>query len=838
LSLALFAAVLYLLHRELAQHSWHDVLRHLRSLSPGSLTAAAAFALASYAALAMVEALALRHVGQSVPLRISAVTSFVSYAVGHNIGLAALSGGAIRLRLYGSRGLPATDITVVSAFCGVTTLLGLLTLTAYALLVEPQEASLVLHLGRTFTTVLGIGCATLIACYMAGSLLKRRPFGWRQWRVGWPRPAIAAGQVTASVVDLACAAAAMYALMPETTGVSYATFLAIFVLSVFAAAVTGIPGGLGVIEYVVVLALPAVPTEQLLGRLLAYRIIYYLVPLVLSATLLAAHEFYRQRHHLSRATNAAGTWLTSAAPPALGSLTFVGGGVLLLSGATPAVASRIAGLERWLPLPLLEASHLVASLAGLGLLVLSRSLFRRVREAWLLAVIAALLGAATTLLKGFDYEEALVLAGIAGLLWIGRDAFHRKGRVLEQRFTPQWVLGLAVVVIGITWVGFLAHRHVEYTSELWWTFAFDAHAPRMLRASLVVSVLAVAFVLLNLLSPGHPPPEATLETSEPRILNALAHSRSSSAALALLGDKRFLLHATADAFVMYQLSGRSWISMGDPVGPPDIQAELAWNFREQCDRHGAWSVFYEVSAESMPTYVDMGLALLKLGEQARVPLADFGLLGASRADLRQAHRRGLRDGAQFAVIEHVDAVTLTELRTVSNAWLAEKAVAEKGFSVGRFDDQYLRRFPVAVVRNEERRIVAFANVWPTATREEMSIDLMRFHPSAPRGVMDFLFIELMVWARGQGYQWFNLGMAPLAGLEQRPLAPTWHRLAALLYRYGENFYNFEGLRRYKQKFDPVWDPRYMAAPGGLALPRVLVDVTTLIAGGVREVLRK
>jgi phosphatidylglycerol lysyltransferase len=534
----------------------------------------------------------------------------------------------------------------------------------------------------------------------------------------------------------------------------------------------------------------------------------------------------------------AGPWLTGAAPPALGSLVFVGGGVLLLSGATPTLASRIAGLERWLPLPLLEVSHLVASIAGLGLLVLSRSLFRRVREAWLLAVAVALLGAAATLLKGFDYEEALILAGIAGLLWLGRDAFDRKGRVLEQRFTPQWVLGLAIVVIGITWVGFLAHRHVEYTNELWWTFAFDAHAPRMLRASLIVSVLAVAFVLLNLLSPGHPPPEATLETDEPRIVNALQHSRSSSAALALLGDKRFLLHESADAFVMYQVSGRSWIAMGDPVGPPDLQAELAWDFREECDRHGAWSVFYEVSAESMPTYVDMGLALLKLGEQARVPLADFGLLGAARAELRQAHRRGLRDGTQFGVIERLDESTFAELHEISNAWLAAKAVAEKGFSVGRFDERYLRRFPIAVVRNEERRIVAFANLWPTATRDELSIDLMRFHPSAPRGVMDFLFIELMLWARTQGYHWFNLGMAPLAGLEQRPLAPTWHRLASLLYRYGENFYNFEGLRRYKQKFDPVWEPRYLAAPGGLALPRVLVDVTTLIAGGMREVLRK
>jgi phosphatidylglycerol lysyltransferase len=838
LSLLLFAGVLYLLHRELEQHSWHDVLRHLRELTPGALLAAFGFTVASYTALSMVEALGLRHVGQAVPLRISSLTSFISYAVGHNIGLAALSGGAIRLRLYGSRGIGAADIAIVSAFCGLTTALGLVALTAYALLAEPREAAVVLHIGARLATAAGVACALLIAAYIVGAFLRRTPFGWRQWQIGWPRPPIAVGQVTASVVDLACSAAALYVLLPDTAAVSYAAFLAVFVLSVFAASVTGIPGGLGVIEYVIVLALPDVPTEQLLGRLLAFRIVYYLVPLVLSATLLAAHEFYRHRQHLERAANAAGTWLAGAAPPALGSLVFVGGGVLLLSGATPAIHSRIAGLEHWLPLALLEASHLLASIAGLGLLILSRSLFRRVREAWLLAMLVTLLGAVATLLKGFDYEEALILVGIAILLWLGRDAFDRKGRVLEQRLTPQWVLGLAIVVIGITWVGLLAHRHVEYRNDLWWTFAFDAHAPRMLRASLVVAVLAVGFVLLNLLAPGQPPAEQTLATSEPRVLQALEHATSSSAALALLGDKRFLFHESGDAFVMYQVSGRSWISMGDPVGPRDLAADLAWQFRERCDRYGAWSVFYEVSAASIHTYVDMGLALLKLGEEARVPLPDFGLAGAARADLRQAQRRAQRDGASFAVIEHADAALLQELRVISDAWLAEKTAAEKGFSVGRFDEQYLSRFPIAIVRNQERRIVAFSNLWSTPNREEVSVDLMRFGPGAPRGVMDFLFIEMMLWARDQGYHWFNLGMAPLAGLEQRPLAPTWHRLARLLYRYGENFYNFEGLRRYKEKFDPVWEPHYLAAPGGLALPRVLVDVTTLIAGGMREVIRK
>jgi phosphatidylglycerol lysyltransferase len=134
--------------------------------------------------------------------------------------------------------------------------------------------------------------------------------------------------------------------------------------------------------------------------------------------------------------------------------------------------------------------------------------------------------------------------------------------------------------------------------------------------------------------------------------------------------------------------------------------------------------------------------------------------------------------------------------------------------------------------------VAFANLWPTITREELSVDLMRYSQLAPKGVMDYLFVEVMLWGKAQGYQWFNLGMAPLSGLEQHPLAPIWHRVGNLVFDVGGHFYNFEGLRRYKEKFLPVWEPRYLAAPGGLALPRVLLDVTSLIAGGLREIVSK
>jgi phosphatidylglycerol lysyltransferase len=180
---------------------------------------------------------------------------------------------------------------------------------------------------------------------------------------------------------------------------------------------------------------------------------------------------------------------------------------------------------------------------------------------------------------------------------------------------------------------------------------------------------------------------------------------------------------------------------------------------------------------------------------------------------------------------------LPDLQKISDSWLKEKNSREKGFSLGFFNNDYLMNFPVAVVR-VQNEIVAFANLWTGAERHELSIDLMRYNRQAPDGIMEFLFINLMLWGQEQGYQFFSLGMAPLSGLENRPFAPLWNRIGAIIFRQGDHFYNFEGLRHYKEKFAPIWEPRYLACPGGLALPRILTNTTTLISGGIKGVLGK
>jgi phosphatidylglycerol lysyltransferase len=227
----------------------------------------------------------------------------------------------------------------------------------------------------------------------------------------------------------------------------------------------------------------------------------------------------------------------------------------------------------------------------------------------------------------------------------------------------------------------------------------------------------------------------------------------------------------------------------------------------------------------------MGLVLLKLGEEAVVRLDSFSLKDEARRKLRRSREAALRAGARFEVVPAAEVpALLPALEAVSNDWLARRGRAETGFSSGRFDPAYLVRFPHAVVR-VGGRIVAFATLLQAAEGTEVTVDLVRWSRAAPPRVMEFLFVELMLWARDHGWRDFNLGMAPLSGLQAHALGPRWHRMGARVFRHGEHFNDLQGLRRYKERFGAEWRLRYLAMVPGPPLPRVLDCVAALISGG-------
>ena len=289
---------------------------------------------------------------------------------------------------------------------------------------------------------------------------------------------------------------------------------------------------------------------------------------------------------------------------------------------------------------------------------------------------------------------------------------------------------------------------------------------------MIATALIGALQLVRFAAPQHPSdaPDSEADRAGGGGHGHRGARRPPSAALALLGDKRFLFSDSGRSFVMYGVQGRSWVAMGAPIGLAAERLELLWRFRERCDLWGGRTVFYEIGPEVMPDLVELGLTFYKLGEQAscRWP----GSTSTDRPGQGCARPCGGRSAtapsSAWCRAEGVPAL-MPELRAVSDAWLASKSAREKGFSLGRFDPGYLARFPVAIVRKGPE-LVAFANLWPTADRRELSIDLMRFRDGALRDVMDYLFVQLLLWGKGQGYGRFDLGMAPLSGLQERQLA--------------------------------------------------------------------
>ena len=837
LGLALFGLALFWLHHLLGQYRWQDVFARVQALSGVKILRASLFTVAGYGSLTLYDALAVRFAGARVPYPRIALISFMGYAIGHNVGMNTLSGGAIRYRAYSALGLGAKQITTIIAFGSVTFLLGAGLLLGLSLLTQAGMSSSVLHVHAWLAILAGGFLLAAVAAYLWLACTRHEPLRFRRFEIPVPKPRVAFAQLGVACADLLCAASVLYVLLPTHLAISFGAFAGIYLIAIAAGVISNVPGGIGVFEAVLMLLLQSVPEVRLLGALVAYRAIYYFAPFVLALALLGAHEVWVHRGPAVRLVRLMRAFLTAVTPQAIAIATFLAGAVLLFSGATPGLGNRLDMLRDFVPLPILELSHLLGSAVGVGLLVIAHGLYRRLDAAWWLTIWLLCAGILLSLLKGFDYEEATILALVVVVLVSARGRFQRRASLIEQHYSGPWIIALCLVLLMAAWLVIFAYRHVPYDNQLWWEFAFQASAPRSLRASLLAAVIAAAYGLWRLLRPAPPPKSMPGAADMERVAELITQGDDTVANLALLGDKNFMFNSERTAFIMYQVSGNSWVAMGDPVGPPEAIESLAWEFLESCDVMAVSPVFYQVKPENLPLYIDLGLTLSKLGEEARVPLDGFSLEGPARADLRQACSRANRDGASFEVISRADlAAHLPELRAVSDAWLAEKKTAEKRFSLGFFDERYLSYFDCGVVRRGGA-IVAFVNLLRGGANE-LSVDLMRYGADAPKGVIDYLLTECMLWGRANGFHWFNLGMAPLSGLEEHALAPTWHKLGRVVQRYGEMFYPFEGLRKYKEKFLPVWRPRYLAAPDGLAMAGALLDVTALISGGVGRVLRK
>ncbi|EGD59672.1 hypothetical protein Y88_2456 [Novosphingobium nitrogenifigens DSM 19370] len=818
LVVALVAAVGTIAWRSLSHlaHEFRpaDALAALAAIPRRHVVGAVLLTIASYILLTFYDMLAQRIVGVRAPLGLTMRASFTSYALSHTLGFGAITGGSARLRIYGTAGIPPAKVARIVVIAGVSFWVGVAIAsgTAMAFLGAPLDLGIMtIQPGPAHVVgalVLGVVLTfTGVAAFRPALLKPLEPV------LGTLRGQTVLELAVVSTVDLACSSLALYLLLPHAEW-HFARFMLAYAMGISLGLVTHIPGGLGVFEAVILATVPDAGAAAI-AALIAYRVIYYLIPFSLALILNGAIEAVGLAPLLRRLITPVRNVVLEISPALFGAMSFAGGLVLLLSGALPAEHARMHDLILLLPLPFIETSHLAASLVGTGLLLVAPALTQRLVSGMRTARALFLLGALFSIAKGLDYEEAGVMLVMAGLLQLAAPAFYRGRTGAFSTHNLRWLIAAAVAVVVTCVSGAMFYNTDRFRSDLWWHFALYGDGPRYLRASFGAGVLMTAFALREWII--QPRAQGGVTTLSPEtIRRAMAQCPRSDAALALTGDKRFLVSEAGDCFLMFRPLGRTWVVMGDPVGPRERWSALVWELRRLSHLCNARLCFYQASEEMLPLMVELGLAVMKYGEEAIVDPATFTLTGPRMKGLRNSRARALREGLSLTLVPPSDVPRwLPRLKPVSDEWLRTQHALEKGFSLGHFEARYLTHFELAVVMRDNEP-VAFANIWASGDGQEMSVDLMRQGSAAPPGTMDYLFTELIGLARERGYRRFNLGLAPLSGVPGGRLAPFWAHLARAVYQIGGAVYNFAGLKFYKAKFDPAWESRYIACPQGPA----------------------
>ena len=831
--LVLFYVALWVLRREIHASHFIDVIQYIKQMPTEQFLLVFLASMGSYFALTFYDALGLWHIKKSFDYPKVALTSFISYSFTHNIGAAVITGGGIRYRFYSALGLTAGETANVLVICGSTYWVGFLTMGSIFFFLQPPELPDSSYFPFHSVLPLGFFCGFIISIYLLTAVFFKKNLQLFRWKFPMPSLNIALGQMAAGCFDWVCSGGALYLLLPKSS-LSFASFLAIYLLAQIVGFLSQVPGGLGILEAVMLILLePIIPRSEVFGALLAFRLIYYLIPFVLGLISFATYEIIRNKEGFKRALQILNRWAPDFLPHVYGVLVFASGAMLLFSNASPEVNRKMIWLNEFLPLSFLEGAHFLTSLIGAWLLVSGRSLQQRLESAYYFVLILLGLGILGCFFKGFAYQEALLLLGLFIALLFSRGYFPRKGSIFQQRYSPLWVTVILFVWLGSIWMGVNSYRYEDYSNDLWTTFDIVEDAARFLRSSFGATAVLVSFSIISLISPTQPETEFPKSDELDQAQETLRHfNKRSSACVALLGDKALLFNKKRDAFLTYAIEGKSWIVLGDPVGHEKDREDLVLRFRDICRKKNALPVFYQVDQNHFQFYLNLGLTVLKISEEARVNLAAFQFENLS-ADLKNTyHRFKEKEDYQFDVIpfEGVPA-HLKELRVISESWLSFHKTREKGFSTGFFQAHYLKRCPVAVVR-KEGKIVAFANLLQSHAKAETSVDLLRSVSEEHKSLDDYLILEIMLMAKNRESHWFNLGTAGILDMEESPLAPFEQSMKEILSPYVRVSHLTE-IRKEKDRFKPEWSPKYLAYSANLSLEVAFNNIASLISRGNR-----
>ncbi len=635
LGLLLLVGAVFVVQREFRHLSFGQVREGLSAIPPRALLTSAGFTLLSYFILSFYDRMATIHAGHKLPFRRTFFASFCSYVLSHNLGFSALSGAAVRFRLYGNWGLKPAEIAQIIAFCSLTFVLGACALIGGVLIIEPGSIPI---LGRAvyplLLRLLGIiAWGIVIAYVLLSKRLKQINLG--PLHIELPGPRMAIGQVLVASLDVSATAAIAYSLLPSTPGLGYPAFLAIYIASYTTGLVASVPGGLGVFDGAMLLGLSAwLPAPRILGMIFVFRIFYYIVPLFLAGILFSGHELLLRSDVLLAPLRARAGPARVPRPSlvvrqseadfsvtvAVGAVSLCGAMLLGLGVLDPAsdldaiippapgLFEGPSGFAAWLTG---LAGDYVPSLIGAALMGLAIGLSNRVTLAWGTTIILLCLAAVLTALRGNVPLVPGILVLSALLIAPFRSSYYRHARILSEPLAPGTALPLLLLVGCVLILGRLEPNLRFMDANSWWSVVFSEGATNRTRASLACAVLIMLVALWRLISPGR---IATLpwpgEGQERYIASAerpdggLRDEPGLKPAAVVFSETG----RAAIAFTRVDLPhGGLLVALGDPVGTPAEQVSAIWRLRDLALQEGRDPVFWQVGPALLHLYDDLGL---------------------------------------------------------------------------------------------------------------------------------------------------------------------------------------------------------------------------------------
>ena len=609
------------------------------------------------------------------------------------------------------------------------------------------------------------------------------------------------------------------------------------------------PQGIGVVEGVMALVFTSlhVPGTQATVIALAFRGLSFWLPFSLGFFLIERLQIFRGEQR-SRARS----WTVRAAALMTGLI----GTVNVISAATPPVADRLWLVERLSPLEVQVASRLAAALSGFALLLLAGNLWRRARTSWLMTLAILVFAAFSHLFKGCDFEMMILALALAAWLFAQRAHFHAYSDTAspQQGWHALKNAFLFTLIYGLTGFYLLdQHFSVSFSllaalrqTVLMFIRFYDPGVEPLtdfgryfVNSIYAVGAVSLGYALFMLFRPRLLR-QPSLDQRRRAEAIIQAYGQTPLARFALFSDKSYCFSPSGQsvtAFVAKRPSlfaPRVAIALGDPIGPPDDAPQAIAAFKKLCEQNGWQPAFYQTSPDALAHYQQAGFQTLCIGQEAVVNLENFNLQSHASKPLRTAVNHLIHTGCHTQVfLPPLAGELLDDLQAVSDEWLTIMHGVEKRFSLGSFDDDYIRHCPVMVVQSADGSISAFANaifVGHADRPRQAAVDLARRGKHVENGAMEFLFAALLQWAKSQGCQTFSLGLSALAGDGGVPHEPSAESALHALFKHISHLYSFRGLHQFKEKFHPEWSPRYLVFPTWASLPQVTLALARAEAG--------